>query len=407
MKADLHEQVKRISPELQFNQAQMEAIELAHTWFQGFKGKVKHGQDKPKPWFMLSGYAGTGKTTSAKTIAALCSPRALFVAPTGKAASMLRRKGNPGASTIHRAIYQTNYDELTRKFSFTLRNRLVDHSGKPYELIVCDESSMVGQKLGTDLLSFGIPILALGDPAQLPPVQDTAVFTVGDPDYLLQKIMRQAKDSMILKAARAVRKGKELEVFDFPDLKVRKYGYPPTKEILQFAGLEDDSQVICGYNKSRQKYNQLIRSSLGFKGLVPNVGEKIICTFNDYDQGICNGEQFVLTSKPEPVPPDPNVHPSKRKNLARFNARPSWDLKGEVVNLLMDLDCFQHQDPVERSKAMSRVYGFDYGYVITCHKSQGSEWERVLVIREPIPDSDPNWTYTAITRASKHLTMYW
>jgi exodeoxyribonuclease-5 len=401
-----------------FSQQQVEALTSVNKWYGQSTEEVKKKifGSAGRRWFMLSGYAGTGKTTVARAAQDLTAgpDDTLFVAPTGKAASVLRRKGCD-AMTIHRAIYRTSRDEVTRKLTFTLKERLENARGKDYKLIICDEASMVGTELGRDLMSFGVPILALGDPAQLPPVKGDPVFTADAPDYLLSKIMRQAKDSNILKAARAVRKAKDLEAYNFEDLKVRMYGRPSFRDYLQFVGLEDDAQIICGFNKTRQQANQLIRNHLGFSRTptfdfkLPKKGEKLICTFNDYDQGICNGEQFVLLSEVEILPEDENLPKKQRIPKGRFECRPSWDLKGqEKLVLTMNLDCFTNQDDQERSRAMSKPGGFDLGYCITCHKSQGSEWERVLAIRELIPGVDPcKWTYTAITRASKHLTLFW
>lgn len=403
---------------IQFNQEQFEALEGVTKWHQQADKLVKEKKFhlEQRKWFMLSGYAGTGKTTVAKAIQDLTAgpDDTLFVAPTGKAASVLRRKGCD-ASTIHRAIYHTNRDEVTRKWTFIKKERLENHKGKPFKLIICDEASMVGTELGRDLMSFDIPILALGDPAQLPPVKGEPVFTADAPDYLLSKIMRQAKDSNILKAARAVRKGKNLEAYNFDDLKVRMYGRPSYRDLLDFVGIEDDAQIICGFNRSRHNHNQLIRLHLGFTKSpvfdykLPKKGEKLICTFNDYDQGICNGEQFILLSEIEPLPEDLNLPKHQRIPKGRFECRPAWDYQGkEKMVLTMNLDCFTNQNEEERSRTMGKPGGFDFGYAITCHKAQGSEWERVLAIRECIPGVDPcKWTYTAITRASKHLTMFW
>lgn len=403
---------------VKLNEQQLEALEGVTTWHAKADQLVKDKRfkDEPRKWFMLSGYAGTGKTTVAKAIQDLTAGKdnTLFVAPTGKAASVLKRKGCD-ASTIHRAIYHTTRDEHTGKWTFIRKQMLTNHKDKPYKLIICDEASMVGTELGQDLMSYNIPILALGDPAQLPPVKGEPVFTASEPDYLLSKIMRQARESNILKAARAVRKGKDLEAYNFDDLKVRMYGRPSYRDLLEFVGIEDDAQIICGYNRSRQGNNQLIRQHLGFTRSpvpdwkLPRKGEKLICTFNDYDQGICNGEQFVLLSEIEVLPEDPNLPKHQRIPKGRFECRPSWDPQSkEKMVLTMNLECFTQENDELRVKAMAKPGGFDYGYVITCHKAQGSEWDRVLTIREPIPGVDPcKWTYTAITRASKHLTMFW
>jgi exodeoxyribonuclease-5 len=120
--------------------------------------------------FRLFGYAGTGKTTLARHIAEGVEGEVAFGAFTGKAASVLRAKGCHEASTIHSMIYRTREsDEGGPLFA-------INRSGpaSQADLIVIDECSMVDEELGRDLLSFGKPVLVLGDPAQLPPVKAAA-----------------------------------------------------------------------------------------------------------------------------------------------------------------------------------------------------------------------------------------
>jgi exodeoxyribonuclease V len=136
--------------------------------------------------FRLFGYAGTGKTTLAKKIAGDVEGEVAFGAFTGKAALVLRAKGCAEARTIHSLIYRATETE-TGEPSFVLNE---DSTVARSKLVIIDECSMVDAELGRDLLSFGVPILVLGDPGQLPPVKGGGFFTGTDPDIMLTEVHR-------------------------------------------------------------------------------------------------------------------------------------------------------------------------------------------------------------------------
>ncbi len=160
-----------------------------------------------QPVFRLFGYAGVGKTTLARHVAEHASGKALFAAFTGKAALVLRSKGCYGASTIHSLIYNADEDKNGAP-RFTLNK---DGMASRASLIVIDECSMVDEELGRDLLSFGKPILVLGDPAQLPPVKGGGFFTEAEPDVMLTEIHRQAADNPIIRLSQIIRTGGEVD----------------------------------------------------------------------------------------------------------------------------------------------------------------------------------------------------
>src|SRR5712692_98761 len=157
--------------------------------------------------FRLFGYAGTGKTTLAKHIAQHVDGKVLFGAFTGKAASVMRSKGCEAATTIHGMIYQA-HDSGEETPSFDLWR---EGPAAKAKLIVIDECSMVDAELGGDLLSFGTPLLVLGDPAQLPPIQGAGFFTNVEPDAMLTEVHRQAQNDPIVRLSMDVREGRRLE----------------------------------------------------------------------------------------------------------------------------------------------------------------------------------------------------
>ncbi len=172
-------------------------------------------KDKPsgnRSIFRLFGYAGTGKTTLARHIADSADGKVLFAAFTGKAAQVMRNKGCHGASTIHSLIYRARESGEDIP-SFELWD---DAPASKAKLIIIDECSMVDAELGRDLMSFGIPVLVLGDPAQLPPIQSSAgagFFTEAEPDAMLTEVHRQAQDDPIVRLSMDIRERREIEPF--------------------------------------------------------------------------------------------------------------------------------------------------------------------------------------------------
>ncbi|AAT69489.1 exonuclease V [Alphaproteobacteria phage PhiJL001] len=375
------------------------------------------------PIFRLFGYAGTGKTTLAKHLAEGVSGRVKFAAYTGKAAQVLSEKGCP-ATTIHKLIYvpksksktrlnglQQQLVDMVRDLSQTLTQAQIDQRsdvlkcraqikeeeenlrGMMFQknleselygcsLLVVDECSMVDMQVGQDLLSFDVPILVLGDPAQLPPVMGGGFFTEAKPDMMLTDIHRQAKDNPIIEMATRVREDRGLPLGSYGDSAVHRFG-TPMEDIARRA-----DQLICGRNKTRRAANKRIRQFKGFEGDLPVVGDRLVCLSNDHEEGLLNGqiwiaaadaqdagETYLLTAYPEDN--EANV-----KEMTVWATEPDWH---------------------ERREAQS----FDFGYCLTCHKSQGSQWDHVMVMDESRSfKKDANrWLYTAITRAAERVDV--
>jgi exodeoxyribonuclease V len=229
--------------------------------------------------FRLFGYAGVGKTTLARHVAEGARGEVLFAAFTGKAALVMRSKGCYGASTIHSLIYDASETE-TGEPKFIL-NR--DGPASKAALIVIDECSMVDEELGRDLLSFGKPILVLGDPAQLPPVKGAGFFTEAEPEVMLTEIHRQAENNPIIRLATTVRSGGEIAYGEYGETRVVR-----REEINAPMVLKAD-QVLVGLNRTRRLYNQRIRTLRGAAELMPVVGDKLVCLRNNRNKGLING----------------------------------------------------------------------------------------------------------------------
>jgi exodeoxyribonuclease-5 len=322
--------------------------------------------------YRIGGYAGTGKTTVAKSIVEqLENP--CCCAFTGKAAYRLREKGLDGTMTIHRAIY--DYDPGSKKF------HLKPYIEESYFLI--DEGSMISLDLWRDLQSFGRPVIMLGDPGQLEPVGSDPRL-MHEPDVVLNQIHRQAADSGIIQFATNIRLRTHRPDMTYRDVEVVR-GAKPCQNDLEHADI-----VLCGYNRTRIRYNTAIRKMRGFDGLLQQ-GEKIIILRNNIELGVFNGQ--ILTV--DDVEPEGTISVTAHCVTDDGERLALPLLKKQFNNMKLEQGDF-------RSIALA-----DYGYCITVHKSQGSEWDSVLVIDEQCEYwNATRWRYTAITRAAKELKYF-
>src|SRR6516164_2611569 len=248
-----------------FTPQQDEALKAVAGWL-----KAKPGRRDVPQIFRLFGYAGTGKTTLARHVAQGVDGKVLYAAFTGKAAQVMRNKGCGGASTIHSLIYKALESEEEQP-SFEL---WADAPAAKAKLIVIDECSMVDAELGRDLMSFGVPLLVLGDPAQLPPVSGGGFFTNAAPDVMLSEVHRQAQDDPIVRLSMQVRAGERLAP--------GQYG---VSAVVTRADLDPQlvlaaDQVLVGRNATRRAYNERMRLRRGFAGGLPEAGDKLVCLRN-------------------------------------------------------------------------------------------------------------------------------
>ena len=335
--------------------------------------------------FRLFGYAGTGKTTLARHIAEDVDGDVVFGAFTGKAAMVLRSRGCKDARTIHSMIYRPKEVD-SEEPSFVLNeNSAAAHAS----LIIIDECSMVDDELGRDLLSFGKPVLVLGDPAQLPPVKGGGFFTEAEPDLMLTEVHRQAADNPIIRLSMIVREGGRLERGDYGDTRIIGRGDVDASTVTKA------DQVLVGMNKTRRLYNRRLRELFGFTKTTPEVGDKLVCLRNDSTKGLLNGSIWKVKSLA-----------AARRGKLRMSVVPEDDPnhKGQRIGVLPQFFESEDEIPYALRKASDE---FDYGYALTVHKSQGSQWDDVVLFDESYAfrEHRHRWLYTAITRAAKRLTI--
>lgn len=350
-------------------------------------------RDKRGPQvYRLMGYAGTGKTTLAKHFADGTDYEVLYGAFTGKAALVLQKKGCTDASTLHSLAYKPKEDPDTGKVTFDLNP---DSPLSTAGLLVVDEVSMVDELLGRDVLSFGCRVLVLGDPFQLPPVGGAGFFTEQEPDFMLTDIHRQAADSPIIRMSMDIREGKGLVPGVRGESLVVARG-DMTKEDLALEVMEAD-QVIVGRNQTRRTFNARMRELKGIKSATPTPGERLICLRNNRTKGLLNGSMWEVKAATRPT----------ATGRVRMKLDSLDDAKVKGVDVETPIEFFQGREAELDWRDRKRIDEFDYGYAITCHKSQGSQWDDVVVFDESgvFKDDAPRWLYTAVTRAAERVTV--
>ena len=373
---------------MDFSPQQDAALKAVAGWLKTGKPQI----------FRLFGYAGTGKTTLARHFAEHVDGQVQFAAFTGKAAQVLRSKGATNARTIHSLIYRPRgeeavADETTGKTSmsptFSLNRQSPIARAK---LVVVDECSMVDEQLGRDLLTFGTPVLVLGDPAQLPPISGGGFFTEHEPDILLTEIHRQARDNPIIRLALDVREGREFMKGDYGTAQV--IGRDEVSQDLVLAA----DQVLVGTNRTRRRYNTRLRELKGFEGPLPMAGDKLVCLRNDPAKGLLNGSLWkVMTASRETVKPGVNLLVSPEED----------DPERGVAKIKLLKAAFETPEAEIPWQQKKRFDDFDFGYALTVHKAQGSQWDNVVLFDESYAfrDTRERWLYTAITRAAERLTI--
>lgn len=429
---------------------QRQAIAAIRQWFETATDRQQV--------FRLFGYAGTGKSTVLKFAldelgldphrsgrdGGSCQPGVVTATFTGKAALVLQRKGTP-ARTIHSLIYSVieateeeieasrkaidkaetdarslnGFERTAAEAAIEAMRQTLSSMKKPRfalnpqsdaaeaRLIVLDEVSMVGDDMARDLMSFDKPILVLGDPGQLPPIKGEGAFTKDLPDIMLTEIHRQATESAIIRLATMAREGQAIGFgqYDNHVWKMPKSAITPEQALR-------GGQVICGMNATRLQLNNAMRRAAGLgAGILPSgASEKIICLKNQNDLGLINGMFVTLSDVVDEgslffsasvTDEDGNRigPPSKDGAPGRLRI-----YKGHFEDHVA-FDKARHDRDWKDKKMLTEA---TFGWAITGHKAQGSQWENVIVWDDGLGRTEidrQRWLYTAITRAEKGLVI--
>ena len=438
-------------PSLELTDEQNAAITHFVEWYR----EGRRTSFRNRPVFKLSGPAGAGKSTIAEyalRAVGLDYSDVINVAYTGKATMVMKSKGLRNARTIHSAIYIPTDDvgeQLKEMRSRLLKLRGTLGSLGPEErtaaeqeieklvtdskalqassddgvqwvvnpgsvvagapLVVCDEASMVGGQIQRDLESFGTPILYLGDQAQLEPIDDScdSVFfdRSGQPlpvDFALTQIHRQAEGSPIIRYSRAIRENSRSEIDFFGKLDGDGALIRLPRSRISMDHFAKAEQVLCGRNDTRHHFNRLIREHLGRSSPYPEPGDKLVFLKNSKDHDIVNGMMAIVTSE------------YRNYNDRSKTFEVDVDLEdGRAMTVSLLVGYFQdpgNQDILYEAPGWSRKKNLhaDYGYCLSCHKSQGSQWHSGIIIEEPLGRTDEKrrrWRYTAVTRFAKNVII--
>lgn len=415
---------------------QLEVYGAIAEWFSNGKGGL----------LTIGGLAGVGKSSLLGVFSQeLRSSRVAYCAYTGRAASILKRKlkasgtevyglpfhplmakstsfrakwsgvfsKNPDSNfcgTLHRLLYKPLVNEEDEIIGWSKREEL----DRKYDLIVVDEASMVSSEMLDDLKKHDVPILAVGDHGQLPPVMSSG-SVVQNPDLRLEKIHRQAEGNPIIALAHHVRSGERLSHWpvDSADDRLRflpKFGVQNVLKAAYASNASLGVATLCWTNRTRVNLNKTARRALGCSGL-PTAGETIIYLKNN--PPIFNGMRGVLTADavgdPEgPRPWELSLHvdfPEDGLTNRSFIACSAQFNREKTIGEMEELKALG----IDVKKIRDAGELVDFGYAMTVHKSQGSGFDHVvLYVDRPERPDDEDWRrfyYTAITRAAKRLTV--
>ena len=365
-----------------------------------------------EPYTCISGYAGSGKTTLVQFIIKalnLSESEVCYIAYTGKAALVLKEKGCLNAMTAHRLLYHSFRNKDGSYKHIPVRTHEMPH----YKLIVVDEVSMMPKTLWDLLLSHNMPVLALGDPGQLPPMgEDNGILDKAH--IFLDEIVRQAQESEIIKLSMEIRSGKSL--IPFKGKQVQIIGRSElTDGMLLWA-----DQIICAKNTTRKQINNRVRELIfNTKDPKPVEGDKVIClqnqwdTISEYGDTLVNGT--VGTVSYIRYRDTKKLHPQLLIDLLPEGTQPSaCDADPYFRDLNIDAQLLIDGEPTVTNQnfktfsKMEKPVEFDYGYAITCWKAQGSEYGKVLLFEEDFPrnaEEKIKYLYTGITRAKDKLVI--
>jgi exodeoxyribonuclease-5 len=407
---------------MKFSPLQAKALNAIATWIADPHGKQT---------FYLAGPAGSGKSTITKYAVENVRGRVVYAAPTGRAALVMRHKGCVGARTLHQLIYRPAGDPPSPEVIAKLREEIkrlyalnepearlsaerlteqlrrteedskrkgprfslnLESDLKTAAIGVIDECSMIDRFMGQDLESYGTKLLVIGDPNQLPPVYGAGYFTSREPDAYIDEIHRQALDSPILRLADLARRGQRLPMGIIgPGVDVRRYGDPSLEERAMGAEI-----ILVGRNRTRHASNTKIRRLLGRDDSpAPVPKDRVICRRNNHDLGLLNGSSWVVES----------CTPDLEKMTAEIVVASTE--ANDRVECSSWLHLFMAREDELHGYSRRDHNEFAYGWAITVHSAQGTQYKDALVFDESkqFGKDASKHLYTAITRAAETLTV--
>jgi exodeoxyribonuclease-5 len=387
------------------------------------------------PYIAVSGYAGTGKTTvigdtARKLVDNYPTWNIRFLTFTGKASMVLAHKLaafglplngiNVSCSTIHSYVY--SYLGLNKSYEPEFE-RKTGETIEGGDLLIIDEASMLSEKIFKDLAALGRPMLFVGDPGQLPPINGKMFTPLLTTDLQLKIVHRQAEENPIIQLATDTRNMIPIKPGVYNG-KVAKLPLRSTNGLKAFESFqkqvgEEDTVILCGKNVTRTRLNTRVRYTQGLLDFKPISGERLVCLKNDPEKNLFNG-QCVVVEKAEQIIME-NIPDNIGMHLL---IRPEGS--AQTIECLAYTKAFNNAKPAQMNKMFGQdkkfieqiqkkyptlkdMNIFDYGYALSVHKSQGSEWNRVALQDErtsyQTDEEYFKWLYTGITRAKDKLLI--
>ena len=390
-------------------------MELTVAQQKGLKIALERYKANEK-YTVIAGFAGTGKSTLVKFIIDALDvdqDKVAYATYTGKAAEVLRKKGNPNAMTLHRLLY----DSIPRQGGGFIR---IPKKQLDYSIVVVDEVSMVPKTMVDMLLAHRIYILFLGDPFQLPQIDKKETHTLLDkPHIFLDQVMRQAAESEIIQLTMKIRNGE-----DIPFMHGKEVIVAPKAELVT-GHLTWADIIICATNKTRHNMNRQKRELLGYSGVL-QTGERIIVKRNyweDCDEdgnALVNGTVGTVANPYESFVRIPSYIKNDRRDLPLISCIFTPDGGKSFDTFEIDKDYLLKEEPCvdwrvsyQLGKLKPKIGDIlpkqaTYGYALTCHAAQGSEFDKVLVIEESFPfdkTEHQRWLYTAVSRSAEKCVL--
>lgn len=370
---------------------------------------VKHDYGSQR-YIVCSGYAGTGKTTTLNEIVKYFGKLGLMVGCatyTGKAATVLESKiptqYSSYCGTIHGLIYRAIVDDEGKLLGFN-RKEALDH-----DIVIIDECSMISDKIFNDLIKYRKPVIFMGDSAQLPPVKADYFDIFQDTAYHLNEIHRQAAESSIILLSMMIRNGDKIDKQYLNKRNVRFESFSRQNIVDEYQPFKDEI-ILCGMNNTRVGVNMKVREHNNFIRQEPYVGERVINLQNNHDLGVMNGNIGTI------------------KKIKNFDKNFAYEMEVDFFGNGFDSEHLVYKKGFNKPKQddyfdvlrkfkvdiklseYSKMDLFDYGYCLSVHKSQGAQWNKVILIAERNPyqsDEDyKKWFYTAVTRAENELVIF-
>lgn len=442
-----------------FTQDQKRLVERLHDFFVS---------EFPKKLFVMNGYAGTGKTSLVSALTNVLGKlnyKSVLLAPTGRAAKVISSYSKRRAFTIHKIIYTYKY--VGGRNVFVLKKNTDTNT-----LFIVDEASMIGdnsymdkKSLLDDLMEYvysgkNCSVLFVGDTAQLPPVGEElsraldvkfleSTYYAEVFHYRLTQVVRQQEESGILYNATSIRNKIQEKEFlplisdtEFPDV-LRVVGNDLQDELeSSYAsyGVEN-CIVLCRSNKRANLFNQHIRARILYKEEEIDAGDLMMVVKNNYhwlsDKSkagfIANGDivEILRVRKTETL--YGFNFASAEVRLIDYPDEPSFEVKlmldaimvestslprAQLKNLYFEIEKEYLEEYPGRKERMEKVLKDPYfnalqvkfSYAVTCHKSQGGQWDTVFIdqgylTKEMVNTEYLRWLYTAFTRAQTKLYL--